>query len=188
MKSLLVLVFTTLSGLCLGQKTISDFALPDVAGQTVSLTGFSSSRAVVVIFTSNDCAFDGYYTGRIKSLAESFEGKIQFLLINSYPGAAESVDRMALLYKTWDLSIPYLADKDQQVMELLGARKSPEAFLLKKVAGKFAIAYQGAIDDNPQFASDVKQHYLRDAIEKLLANQGIVQPLVRTSGCSIRKK
>ena len=71
---------------------------------------------------------------------------------------------MAIHYS--DLPIPYLADKDQKAMEAFGARKSPEVFLLTTVNGKFNIVYSGAIDDNPQAASDVNQHFVKDAIDK----------------------
>ncbi|MDZ7647240.1 MAG: hypothetical protein U5K54_08685 [Cytophagales bacterium] len=58
-----------------------------------------------------------------------------------------------------DLPIPYLADKDQKVMETFGARKSPEVFLLSTVTGKVTVVYNGAIDDNPQTANDVRQTF-----------------------------
>ena len=72
--------------------------------------------------------------------------------------------------------------------DILGAKKSPEVFLLKNTGGKFMIVYQGALDDNPQMASDVKQNFLKTSIDKLLAGQKIDVPVMRAVGCSIRKK
>jgi hypothetical protein len=84
--------------------------------------------------------------------------------------------------------VPYLADKDQAVMLNIGAKKTPEVFLLIPVNGKFVVAYSGAIDDNPQTAKDARQHFFKDAIEKVLANQKIETPNQRATGCTIRKK
>jgi hypothetical protein len=93
---------------------------------------------------------------------------------------------MAIHYK--DINVPYLADKDQIAMEALGARKSTEVFLISKAGGKLNLVYSGAIDDNPQVAKDVKQPFLKDAIEKLLAGQKIEVANQRASGCTIRRK
>jgi len=73
-------------------------------------------------------------------------------------------------------------------MEAFGARKSPEVFLLTTVNGKFNIVYSGAIDDNPQAASDVNQHFVKDAIDKLIAGKKIDVAMQRAIGCTIRKK
>jgi hypothetical protein len=87
-----------------------------------------------------------------------------------------------------DLTAPYLADKDQDVMEALGAKKSPEVFLLASNSGKFTVAYSGAIDDNAQVAQDVKQTFLKDAIGNLLAGQKTAPTTQRATGCTIRRK
>ena len=56
---------------------------------------------------------------------------------------------MAQKFSSWSLPIPYLADKEQMAMQCLGAKRSPEVFLIKKTDTKYIIVYQGAIDDNP---------------------------------------
>ena len=187
MKMIATLIFVASATMALGQQPVNPFALTDVAdGSSVSLDSYSTP--VVVIFTSNECAYDNYYTSRIKSLIGQYAGKIQFILINAHVGPAESAEQMSMKYKTWGLNVPYLADKDQLAMDILGARKSPEAFLLQKTAGKYFLVYKGLIDDNPQVASDVKQNYLKENIDKLLAGQKITVPEMRAIGCSIRKK
>lgn len=171
------------------QLPIQDFSLLNVGdNSTVSLESFQSCAGLVVLFTSNDCAYDGYYTSRVKSLINSYKGKIQFLLINAYLEPNEAADKMKIKYDSWALGVPYLADKSQTAMECLSARKSPEAFLLKNTGGKYFLFYSGAIDDNPQVANDVKQNYLKEAIDKLLAGQQIDVANVRAVGCSMRRK
>lgn len=149
---------------------------------------YSSSPGLAIIFTSVACPFDGYYVERLKQLQNTFSGKLSILLVNAYTEAPEAEEWMLKAAQANGLTIPYLSDKDQTLMSQLGAQRSPEAFLLKNVNGVFTVVYHGAIDDNAQAAQGVKQAYLTDAIEALLNNKSIPQPVTRTVGCYIRKK
>lgn len=123
--------------------------------ESVSLANYNVPIALV--FTSNECPFDNYYKPRLKELIAAYQGKVQFLLVNSHQDAQEAAEKMTIHYN--DLGIPYLVDKEQKAMDALGARKTPEVFLLKSEDGKWAVQYSGAIDDNPQVASAVKQSF-----------------------------
>lgn len=171
------------------QTNVDNFTLVNVAdGAPVSLEDFKSLDGVVAIFVSNVCPYDSYYRERIKGLINAYQGRIQVLLINSHIENDESEDKMKSVSAQWNLPAPYLADKDQSVMKALGAKKSPEAFLLKTKGGKFTVMYNGAIDDNPQMASAVSQPYLKAAIDQLLAGKATQIPSTRTVGCTIRGK
>lgn len=185
MKKLLFLILFLTANILIAQEVKDFFLINTKDGKTVSLSGFSSA-GIAIIFTSHECPFDNYYKERLKELVTQYAGKIQVVLINSNQEPQESVDQMAIHYK--DINVPYLADKDQMAMEALGARKSTEVFLISKAGGKLNLVYSGAIDDNPQVAKDVKQTFLRDAIEKLLAGQKIEVANQRASGCTIRRK
>lgn len=159
-------------------------ALTNVAdGQQISLNDFKGARAVVVIFTSNVCAYDGYYSQRLKSLFTEYGSRVQFVLVNSNLEAEETPDKMKTKYDLWDYGVPYLADKEQWWMKFLGAKKSPEVFVLD-ADGK--VVYTGAIDDNPQLASGAKEHYLKNALDDLISSRTIVKQSTRVVGCSIR--
>jgi peroxiredoxin len=187
MKKLILYLLIMAGGYAQAQTDILNFSLTNVVnGKTVSLDQYNSLAAVVVLFTGNECPYDNYYKDRVKQLIDSYSGKIQFLLVNSYDDPQETPEKMAIHYT--DLGVPYLADKDQTVMSNFGARKSPEVFLLKPTGGKFSIAYSGAIDDNPQVATDTKQNYLKEAIDKTLAGQIVQVVNNRTMGCTIKKK
>lgn len=165
-----------------GLETVS---LPNAYNnETVSLAQYTVP--VVVIFTSNECPFDNYYKTRIKEMIAAYQGKVQFVLVNSNQDPQESIEKMAI--HNADLGIPYLADKEQQAMDIVGARKSPEAFLLKKEGDKLILQYSGSIDDNPQVASAVKQSFLKDAIDRVLSGTKIDVNNNRAVGCTIKKK
>jgi peroxiredoxin len=186
MKSILALIVLMISTTLQAQE-VKNFTLINTKdGKEVSLTQYVSSKAIVIVFTSHECPFDNYYKDRIKELIQTYAGKVQFLLVNSNTEEQESAEQMAIHYT--NLQIPYLADKDQVVMTNLGAKKTPEVFLITPAGEKFMIAYSGAIDDNPQSAKDARQYFLKDAIEKVLAGQKIDVSTQRATGCTVRKK
>ncbi|MCX8489484.1 MAG: redoxin domain-containing protein [Cyclobacteriaceae bacterium] len=169
-----------------GQASVADFSLNDVNKKTtVALSEFKNFNAIVVLFTTNECPFDSYYKTRVKTLIDSYSGKVQFLLINSANDPQETPEKMAIHYT--DLGVPYLEDKEQIAMDLFGARKSLEAYLLKPEGNQFKVIYSGAIDDNPQVAADTKENYLKNAINKVLNSQKIEFETNRVIGCTIRR-
>ncbi len=171
-----------------GQQ-VSNFSLTNVMnGKPVSLDTYPSCTGLLIIFTSNTCAYDEYYRGRINKLSNDYQDKVPVLLVNPGTDPAESNDNMVKKARELGISIPYLADRDQVLMQNLGATKSPQAFLLKNNGGKFSVVYRGAIDDNAQVEADVRHAYLKDAIDIMLTNQKIETPEVRPVGCTIRKK
>jgi metal-sulfur cluster biosynthetic enzyme len=188
MKKLLLFSLLCLT-LPLAAQQLENFSLVNVTNnQKVGLDTYPSCSGIVIIFTSNACPYDEYYRARIKKMSAELQDKVPVLLVNSNQEPAESIENMKAKARQLNLSVPYLADKDQVLMQRLGATKNPQAFLLKNVGGKFSVVYTGAIDDNAQVEGDVKQAYLKDAIDIMLANQKIATPEIRPAGCTIRKK
>lgn len=172
----LVLVFCLMSFFAHSQTQ----PLTNVAdGQPVVLGNFKGAKAIVVIFTSNVCAYDGYYAERLKSLFSTYGSNVQFVMVNSYLEPEETPEKMKAKYDLWAFNVPYLADKDQVWMKALGARKSPEVFVLDS---SLKVTYSGAIDDNPQVGSAVKENYLKKVLD------GATVANTRSVGCSIRTK
>lgn len=188
MKSIAALMFSFVSVTAFSQQ-LTDFKLVNVVNdQAVSANTYPSCSGLVIIFTSNTCPYDEYYRARISKLAGSYTDKVPVLLVNSQPDPTESKENMAKKANQGNWSIPYLEDKNQTLMTALDAKKTAEAFLLKNEGGKFTVVYRGAIDDNAQVEADVRHHYLRDAIDIMLANQKIETAEVRPVGCTLKKK
>lgn len=172
---------------------IVNFTLPNVvSGNNFSLSEFSDSKAIVVIFTSNYCPYAKLYNSRINSLIQRYKSKgISFVLINSNNPAKSNVDNLSNMSKTateLGIKIPYLIDSNQKVADMFGAHKTPEVFLLTpSSANQYEIVYRGAIDDNPQVASDVNHHFLQEAIEDVLSGNRPKQLSMHPTGCMIRR-
>ena len=78
---------------------------------------------------------------------------------------------------------PYLYDGDSEtVAHAYGPVATPHAFVLD--SGR-KLQYVGAIDDSERIQS-VQKHYLRDALDALLAGQPVAVPKTKVVGCSIK--
>jgi peroxiredoxin len=187
MKKLITAALLLVFGSATAQSTVGNFTLTDVtSGQTISLADYAG-KPVVIVFTSNECPYDNYYASRLSTLVNQYGTRVAFLFINAHLDTQEAEDAMKKDAATWGFKAPYLSDKAQSAMELLGARRSPEAFVLQPANGQFTVYYSGGIDDNPQEAGAVTAQYLRDAIENLLSGKAAGPPM-RAAGCSIRRK
>ena len=171
----------TLSGVFVSAQSVFDVTLQNVmTDQSVTLKEYSDSKGVVIVFMSVKCPYAKYYESRLQKLVEDYRDKgISFLMINS--NNSESKEMMKCQVKK--LNTKYLVDDSKQLANLLGAKKSPEVFLLKSDGIKY---YSGAIDDNPQVATDVKVNYLKDAIDAMLAGKSNPQDSGRPVGCMIK--
>ena len=79
----------------------------------------------------------------------------------------------------------YLLDQDHVVADAFGARTTPHVFLFDKDLRSWST---GAIDDNVESASAVKEHWLQDAIDAMLAGGSIEPNSTRNIGCSIKRE
>lgn len=175
------------------KSSVNDFTLVNtVDNQSVSLSSFSNKKGIAIIFTSDFCPYSKLYETRIGDLAQEFSNKdIQFILINPnnpLVSQEDAVEKMAKNAKEKGYRFPYLADKEQKVANIFGATKTPEVYLLQPSGTRFNIVYSGAIDDNPQVATDVDKHYLKDAITNLLEGKSIAPKYQRPTGCIIKKR
>ena len=80
-------------------------------------------------------------------------------------------------------TFPYVVDEGSDVARAFGASRTPEVFLFD-AAGK--LVYHGTIDDNHQNAANAKEHYLKDALEALVAGKEIAVKETKAVGCSIK--
>lgn len=76
-------------------QQVPNFSLTNVTnGKPVSLDTYPSCAGVAIVFTSNACAYDGYYRERIKKLTKDYQDRVPVLLVNSSTDPLESTDNM----------------------------------------------------------------------------------------------
>jgi len=170
-------------------STVPDFNLPGIDGKQYSLSSFHSRQALVVIFSCNHCPYVQAYENRIKQIQTDYNDKsISVVAINSnedvnYPD--DSFENMKKRASEQNFNFPYLRDEDQSVARAFDATHTPEIFLFNK---ERKLVFHGKIDDNWQEPGKVQNHYLRNAIDELLAGKDISVPETFTIGCTIKWK
>jgi peroxiredoxin len=148
-----------------------------------SLADWKDAKLVVVVFTCNHCPIAGAYEDRLLALAKEYREKgVQFVAVSSSRMEADSFAAMKKQAAAKKYPFPYLHDASQQVGRSYGASVTPEVFVLK---ADRTVGYLGTIDDNWNDAAAVSRHYLRDALDTLLAGKELLRFETRPVGCGI---
>jgi peroxiredoxin len=161
--------------------------LPGTDNKSYSSSDFKDKKILVIVFSCNHCPYVQSYEERMMEFQKEYSGKgVQLVAINSndiknYPD--DSFDHMVDRAKKKHFNFPYLRDEQQSVAEAFGATHTPQFFVFDE---KRMLRYSGKMDDNwkePQF---VKEHYLRDAVNALLAGMEVSSPETFSVGCTIK--
>jgi len=169
--------------------TATDFKLKSVDGKMYSMSDYKSAKGFIIVFTCNHCPFAKKYEDRVNDLAKKYKPKGYILLaINPNDPAIEPADSFELMQKRAKekgFAFPYLFDDGQTIFPQYGATKTPHVFLLDK---NRVVKYIGAIDDNVDSATDVKEKYLENAIAALESGKTPSPETTKAIGCSIKVK
>jgi peroxiredoxin len=167
----------------------TDFKLKSVDGKMYSMADYKDAKGFIIVFTCNTCPFAVKYEDRVNSLAKKYAAKGYVLLaINPNDPAVQPADTYELMQekaKDKGFIFPYLVDEGQKIYPQYGATKTPHVFLLDK---NLTVKYIGAIDDNADDASAVKEQYLENAIDALESGKEPSPSLTKAIGCSIKAK
>ncbi|MGD0166205.1 MAG: thioredoxin family protein [Gaiellaceae bacterium] len=164
------------------------FELPGVDGYDHSLDEYGDATLLILVQSCNHCPYVLAWEDRLMAIAQehSHEG-VRVVAVNSndvsrYP--EDSFEQMKARAEKRDFPFDYLFDEDQSLAHALGAEHTPEVFLFD---AERRLRYHGAIDDSRD-ENEVKQNYLRDAIEALLS--GDEPPVAETPavGCTVKWK
>lgn len=169
---------------------VSNIDLKDVDGAMVSFSDFPKAKGFIVIFTCNTCPFAVASEDRIIALDAQFKEKgFPVIAINPNNPSVQPDDTFELMQlKARDkgFTFPYLYDATSMVYAQFGAKKTPHVYLLQREKGQNIVKYIGAIDDNVRNESAVKEHFLANAINELLAGKEVSRKETKAIGCSIK--
>jgi thiol-disulfide isomerase/thioredoxin len=156
----------------------------------VSLADYTDAKGFIVIFTCNTCPYSVAYEDRIIDLDKKYAPKgYPVIAINPNDPAAkagESLSDMKVRAVEKGFTFPYLQDKGQHVYPKYGATRTPHVFILEKQEKGNVVQYIGAIDDSSRNPEKVKQRYVEDAVDLLLAGQLPKVTTTKAIGCSIK--
>ncbi len=170
----------------------TDFELMNVDGKMVSLSDYADAKGFIVIFTCNHCPYAIAYEDRIIALDKKYM-KDGFPVIAINPNDPElkyedSYEHMKVRAREKEFTFPYLFDKGQKIYPQYGATRTPHAFVLEKTNKGLIVRYIGAIDDNYQDASSVKEKFVENAISAIMEGKKVQTNFTKAIGCSIKSK
>lgn len=158
-------------------------ALEGVDGQRHGSADIADAKCVVVAFTCNSCPYAVDVEDRLMQLDKAFaDAKVQLIAINVNKVEADQLDAMKQRAKDKGFEFPYLYDPSQKIAKAFGATRTPEFFVFNE---QRQLVYQGALDDSPS-GSEIKTHYLKDALQATLQDQAVVLKETVPIGCNIR--
>jgi len=171
------------------------FALAGADGKTHSLTDYSSSSVLVVVFTCNHCPAAQLYEQRIQRLHADYRTRgVAVVAINpdsvktvglrelAYSDVPDSLEGMATRAAYRHLDYPYLYDGNAQAAAAaFKVIALPQVFVFD---AQRTLRYVGRIDDNVD-AARVKSNDARAAVDALLAQQPVKVATTPVEGCAM---
>ncbi|MDQ3459591.1 MAG: thioredoxin family protein [Deinococcota bacterium] len=165
-----------------------DFQLKGVDGKNYRLEDFGG-EIFVFVQGCNHCPYVVAYLDRLKRLANDYQDRgVRFVMVNSndaerYP--EDGYEAMQAFADEHELPFPYLFDEAQEVAMAYRTFRTPELLVFDRDR---KLAYHGRIDDSAKEPDKVTSQDLRDALESLLAGEGVAQPETYAIGCTVKWK
>jgi peroxiredoxin len=167
-------------------KPVPSFTLPDQHRRPRAMDGFKDKKAFVVVFVGTECPLANLYAPTLAELHKEYAPRgVQFLAVNANPQDS-FIDVAA---HAWERGVPFpvLKDFDQTAMAALGAKRTPEAFVLD---ADRVVRYRGRIDD--QYGTnhrrdEPRRRDLKLALDEVLAGKPVTVPQTEVEGCVIGK-
>tara|TARA_R110002020_G_scaffold363637_2_gene575922 strand:- start:211 stop:1443 length:1233 start_codon:yes stop_codon:yes gene_type:complete len=173
-----------------------DFKLPGTDGKFHTLSDYDDFKVLAIIFTCNHCPTAQAYEERIKEITEDYKSKsVQIVAISpnsplgllyeelGYSDLGDTYEDMVIRAKEHNFNFPYLYDGDDQKVSLeYGPAATPHTYVFDEDR---LLQYVGRIDDSEK-PGTANGEDLRNAIDKLLADEKIEDPVTKTFGCSTK--
>ncbi len=188
-KKIAALFFVSLFSLSIsaiepGDK-VENFRLLDQKGGSHELFYYDDKKALVFLVQGNGCPFARNAAPRFQELRDIYAAEgVEFFMLNSNL----QDDRLSIKEEakefSYDLSI--LVDESQIIGESLELSRTGEVFVVN--TENWSVAYIGALDDRLTYENQKKEaseHFLKDAIDDLLAGKAVSTPRTESLGCLI---
>jgi peroxiredoxin len=171
------------SGVKIGADAPAWAELEGIDGKMHALADVKDAKAVLVVFTCNHCPVAKAYEDRLVELYKDYHGQgVEIVAINVNNGESDKLPAMKERAKEKGFEFAYLYDPSQKIGRAFGATVTPHVFVLD---GARKLAYMGAIDDNMK-ADKATKHYVREALDAILASGSVATTETKPAGCGIQ--
>lgn len=164
---------------------IGDFALLDHRGKFHQLSWYGDQKAVVLFIQGNGCPIVRNGAPTLRALRDEYEDRgVAFFMLNPQP--QDNRESIAEEAAEFGYDMPILVDESQLVAESLGVDRTSETFIIEPQSGE--ILFRGPIDDRLGYETqkpEAENHYLKDALDAVLAGEPIAGDIPEAPGCLI---
>ena len=167
-----------------------DFSLPNVDGNTVSLSDFSDKKGLLVAFVCNHCPFVVHIRDEFVKFANEYQSKglgiaaISSNDVGTHP--QDGPEQMKEEAAAHGFEYPYLYDESQEVAQAYKAACTPDFFLFDS---DMKLVYRGQFDaSRPGNGISVTGEDLRAACDAVLAGNSLPEQQTPSIGCNIKWK
>jgi peroxiredoxin len=167
-------------------RRIPHFVLPDAQGEQRALNHWRGQQALVLVFMGTECPIGNRYLPVLDALQQKYQdGRVQVLLV--YANPADTAEDVARHVQQFQTKLPALIDKEQMLLRVAGAARTPEVVVLD---ARRVIRYQGRIDD--RFGYDYQRETpqradLELAVAEVLERKEVSVPQTTVAGCLIKR-
>lgn len=170
-------------------KAAPEFSITDILGKTHRLSDYRG-KIVVLEWLNPACPYvtRHYRSGNMPSTqAAAAEAGAVWLQVNSTAmGDLDAARTQEWQKKQGVVATAYLRDVDGKLGRLYGAQTTPHLYV---IAADGMLAYQGAIDDQPQAtqANTMAAHnYVKAALAALRAGKPVDKSRTEPYGCGVK--
>jgi peroxiredoxin len=155
---------------------VPDFEATSLQGEPLSLkTAVAGHKAVVVVFVSALCPYAKYFAPHLREIEERY-GPRGVMLVGVNANRWESTEEAAQYAEQRGLAFPMVKDDEHAIAERLGARATPEAFLLDSEG---RLRYRGWVKSRQESPD------LQRALDAVLAGRPVRRPETKAFGCAV---
>lgn len=167
------------------RPALAAIALRDVDGNACKPLAMGDAKAAVVLFVGHQCPISNGYSPEINRIVAEYGAKgVRFYLAHVDPDL--STEDAKAHAADFGYKAPVLLDGKRVLAHALGAKVTPEAFL---VGPDGKVRYQGRIDDKwYDFGRSRAEPTVRDlrlALDAVLAGKEVANPRTESLGCPI---
>lgn len=170
------------------QLPMADQKVADVSGRSLTLGEVAQENGLLVIFTCNTCPWVTKWEDRYLEISSTARtNRVGMIALNpneGYRQRGDGLEEMVKRVRKAGYDFPYAIDKDHQIADAFGVTRTPQVYLFNN---NLELVYVGAIDDNANSATSVRENYLKDAIQQMVAGEKLKRPNTKSSGCTIKR-
>lgn len=167
-----------------------DFSLISTDNEMVSLSDYTTSKAMLVIFICNHCPYVIHINKALVEYANDYKTKgVDVIAISAnnadkYP--QDNFEAMIEVAKKEEYPFPYLYDETQEIAKAYMAACTPDLYLFD---GNRKLFYRGQFDaSRPKNNTPVTGNDIRNATDALLNGKTEYNPQIPSIGCNIKWK